>query len=503
MNPIRSNIIINSSVNAWIYYASLLAVLLLSFASYFIADVAQGQTTHAISHVGSYVITQYSLMAFFMLIAWYTSPNSSTLKSYKWLLLIAVIARVALIDIAPYSSNDVDRYLFDGRIAYEGYDPYQVSHNNPQLTELRKEWQPPQEHAKYVTLYPPLSLAFFTFSSSFGIENAQKVWQLILLTTGLLTLWITGLVLKKANKLKHLALVALSPLLILETGVGLHLDALSTLAVICAIYLWQHKKMALCGGVIGLGMAIKILPLMLLLPLFFIQRSFKKASALVVNCALTITLVYGTTYALGFYPVGSISVFFEKWRSASPLFSVINEQLSNVQVMVLILSIVGVFVSAIAYFCYKNSFSHHIKNNKVNSIGLSSEDFNNNSEKNKESNNVIYACLQLSVALPLFISPVLFPWYLLPLVPLLALWPNKYLIIWMLIMPLTYEVLGEFMANQNWNPAQWPIVILGIFYLFTLFNACTYIVKHFKTLNNDTNTRINHKKIIHVSSNKL
>lgn len=506
MNLIRFNGTINSSVKAWIYYGSLIGVLLLSFASYFIADVAQKQTTHLIGNVGSYVMWQYSLMALFMLLAWYSSSNLLQLKNYKALFFIAIVARVLLLDIAPYSSNDVDRYLFDGRIAYEGYDPYQVSHDNPQLTELRKEWQPPQEHAKYVTLYPPLSLALFTFSSSFGVENAQKVWQLILLTAGLLTLWIMGLVLKKAKKLKHLPLVALSPLLILETGVGLHLDALSTLTVIGAIYLWQHKKLAWCGAVIGIGMSIKVLPLMLLLPLFFIQRCFKKASALVINSLLMVVLIYGTTYALGFYPVGSIGVFFEKWRFASPLFSLINEQLSNGQIMALVLTIVGLFASAIAYFCYKSSFCHNcLKNKKLSSKslsgqGLSSEDFSN--KEKEQNNNTIYACLQLSVALPLLISPVVFPWYLMPLVPLLALWPNKYLIIWMLIMPLTYEVLGEFLANQIWEPAQWPIVILGIFYLFTLASAVIYIIKFFQQLRLDTgNNTI--KKTVNVSSNEL
>lgn len=486
-SPLNSPI--NKRIKPYVYYGSLIAVLLLSLSSYFIADVAQGKTTHPINTVSFYIIAQYSLMALFMLLTWYTSPNSSTFTSYKSLLLIAIVARVILIDIAPYTSNDVDRYLFDGRIAFEGYDPYQISHDDPKLTELRKTWQPPQEHAKYVTLYPPLSLALFTFSSSFGVENAQLAWQLILLIAGLLTVWVTGLVLKKAKKLKHLALVALSPLLILETGVGLHLDALSTLAVISAIYLWQQKKLACCGAVIGLGMAIKILPIMLLLPLFFIQRTIQGASTLVINSMLTVTLIYGTTYALGYYPVGSISVFFEKWRSASPLFSLVDNVLSPYQIMALIFGIVAILASVIAYLCYTYKFSHYIlKNNNVNNEHLSNKEA-------QQNNNIIYACLQLSVALPLLISPVLFPWYLLPLVPLLALWPNKYLIIWMLIMPLTYEVIGEFLSSQGWHPAQWPTTLLGVFYLFTLTSAFIYIVKHFQNLRTNTNT-------VHVSSNE-
>ncbi|GAA59131.1 hypothetical protein P20652_0990 [Pseudoalteromonas sp. BSi20652] len=85
-------------------------------------------------------------------------------------------------------------------------------------------------------------------------------------------MYVSALVLKKANKLNNLALVALSPLLILETGVGLHIDAFSALAVIVAIYFWQRQSLLYCGIAIGIGMSLKILPVMLLLPLFFYKN---------------------------------------------------------------------------------------------------------------------------------------------------------------------------------------------------------------------------------------
>jgi len=463
---LQPNASLSYQLKPWLYYGSLLAILLLSLASHFIADVAKGQSTDNMANVGLYVIAQYTLMAFFMLLAWYNSPNESSFRHYKALLMVAIITRVVLIDIAPYTSNDVDRYLFDGRIAYEGYDPYQLSHDSPQLTELRAQWQPPPEHAAYATLYPPVSLALFAFASSFGVENAQLAWQWLLLIAGLSTVWVAALVLKQAKKLKHIALVALSPLLILETGVGLHIDAFSTLAVISALYLWQQKRNALCGAIIGLGMAIKILPVMLLLPFFFSQKTMLDAFTLVFNCVLTVALIYCTTYALGYYPVGSIGVFFEKWRSASPLFSLIGERLSSTEIVIVILSILTIFSSAIAYLSFRYRRSLATKDNQ---------------HPEQASSHILYASIQMAIALPLLVSPVVFPWYLLPLVPVLALWPNKYLIGWMLIMPLTYEVLGQFIAYQLWQPAQWPINMLSVWFVFTLCCLALFMVKQFKS----------------------
>jgi hypothetical protein len=61
-----------------------------------------------------------------------------------------------------------------------------------------------------------------------------------------------------------------------------------------------------------------------------------------------------------------------------------------------------------------------------------------------------------------------------PLVPLMALYPNRYLIMWTLLMPLTYEVISQFICCQIWQPAQWPIWLLGLLQLFALVALVKY-----------------------------
>jgi len=431
--------------NVFLYYC-LLGVLALTLSSYYLSSIAVNNQ----EGVGFYTIAQYSVMTLLMLLAWKLSPTSSKLLDYKGLFFIAVIARVALLGIEPYTSNDVDRYLFDGRIAVEGFDPYRVSHNAPELKVLREQWQPPLEHAKYVTLYPPLALAFFSISASAGIDNAIIFWKLILLTAGLMTLWLTAKVLQHANKLKHIALVALSPLLILETSVGLHLDALSTLAVIGAIYCWQRNWIARTGVVIGLGALIKVLPLMLLLPLIFTLKNIKQLTALVLSAFITIVSIYLITISLDFHPVGSIGIFFEKWRFGAPLFVVLDNFLSGHQILAVMIALSALICSLVAYLCWH--YRQSITDNNV----------------------LLFGAMQLVIAMPLIVSPVTFPWYLMPLIPLMALYPNRYLIIWTLLMPLTYEVIGQFICCQIWQPAQWPLWLIGLLQLSALFALIKY-----------------------------
>jgi hypothetical protein len=438
-----------------LYYGSLIMVLTLSLISYPLSIIAKAPNFEAQS-IGIYTIVQYSAMAFFMLLAWYTSPTSDSIRSYRYMIIVAIIARLLLIGVEPYSSNDVDRYLFDGRIAFEGIDPYSISHDDPSLIELREQWQPPAEHAKYVTLYPPLALAMFTLSASAGIDYAQNIWQILILLASISTVIITSLILKKANKLKHLPLVALSPILILEAGVGLHIDTFSTLAITLAIYAWQRHKLVLCGLMIGLGTLIKMLPIMLLLPLFFLSKNIRQMLKLTVTAMLTILIGYGTFFAIGFKPIGSISTFFQKWRNASPLFELFDTYLSHTSMVTLLVIIIATITIGIASTC---CFT------KKQNIG-------------KDSNIIApkhAIAMQLAVALPLFLSPVLFPWYLMPLVPLLALRPNMYLFTWLLLMPLTYEVLDNFICCGHWQPASWPVWLLGILYLMTISKLILFL----------------------------
>ncbi|WP_448551760.1 glycosyltransferase 87 family protein [Thalassotalea montiporae] len=475
------------SRRSWLLYASLVGAVLVASMSHWLSEVHSQLSQAAITSttielggdgwslansdlvqwgMGNLVIVQFTLMCLCMLVAWYsvrayqqkTQQNTSFAASMtraSWLILAAgILARIVLLGVEPYTSNDVDRYLFDGRIALTGLDPYQVSHDDPALVELRTIWQPPAEHAAYPTLYPPLALALFSLAASVGIDHAQSLWQLMLTCASIASLWLMFLLLKAHNKLVHLPLIALSPIVIIETGAALHVDAFSTLAIVAALYCWQRNKLVLTGICVGLGVLTKILPLVLLMPLVFANFSLRRAITLVASAIATISLGYAITLALGLYPVGSIGVFFEKWRFAAPLFSL----LTPLGTQAFIAALAGVTLSLIAIVGYLASRQQANAQKPVA-----------NNEQTLLSNDLVSAC-QLALFIPLFISPVLFPWYLMPLAALVALKPNLALLLILGVMPFTYEVLDQFVCCQIWQPAQWPINLLAGAYLFALLS---------------------------------
>ncbi len=435
-----------------IHKASILFALPVVLISFFISRVHQSESSVSASNLGWLTIFQFAALTIVMLTAWWSAPKIK--KSFcfnfwsqsnplhkqhpfikiRLLLAVGVILRLVLIPIDSYTSNDVARYMFDGKIAISGLDPYQVNHNAPELAELKAKWQPPEEHAKYPTLYPPLALSLFALSASFGADNAALVWKLITTLASIATLGILTLMLRDLKKLHHLSLVALSPLLILEAGVGIHLDAVSTLLIAFALFSFLKHKHFFTGLFIGLGVLTKILPLMLMLPLFFGVKKIKPALTLATSMVLTVAVGYGIILALGFIPVGSIVTLFEKWRFGSPLFSFLSSITSG---KLLLASMLFFIISAASIIFIKTL-------------------------KLKQKITVTSPLLVWSMAIILLISPVVFPWYLMPLVPLVVLNPRPFMLTWISLMPLTYEVLGEFAANGSWMPANWPLMVVTI-----------------------------------------
>lgn len=424
----------------FIFYVSLIGFSLNILACFWIEP---SSIVKASATVGTATIIQFLVAGFFMLVAWKTyprpeNPKKLSIQEFNVFLIVVflgTVLRLLLIPIDSYTSNDTARYLFDGKLAYEGIDPYQTAHDAPELDVLKQEWLPPEEHAKYVTLYPPLALSLFAISASDGIENATLTWKLITVVFSILTLIIAASLLNSLHRQHYLPLIALSPLLILESGIGAHLDTVSAFCTALIVFSAWHKKPIWLGISIAIGTAIKLLPLALLMPIFLLaifKRKFTFAFITAFSTLLSLIIIYGTTFALGFKPIGSIGVFFQKWRFGSPLFTYLETLFNGQALLIVILSLFAIGLLLIAAYLF---FS-------------------------KENNtDTLLSGMQFVMTLPLILTPVIFPWYLMPLAVLAALHPKPWLLAWILLAPLSYEVLNQFLCCAIWQPASWPLVI--------------------------------------------
>lgn len=346
-------------------------------------------------------------------------------------LILSLFTCVILGALLPYTSNDSDRYLWDGAVFLSGIDPYITAPNDPVVADLRKIWPTPEEHAAYPTLYPPGGLSLFALCALSGPIYGIWVWKLLTSAATMLTLILTYKLLQERNLTRHFHLVAFSPLLLLEAQVGAHLDIFSALGIAAGLWCIEKDKILWAGIIIGLAATTKFLPAVIIGPYLFYLRP-QQAVKLFLGSAGAWISVYLITFGLGYKPLGLLPTFFEKWRGGAPLYPV----LENLQ------TVFGTSNRALL--------------TAISGIALLGFSVSAGLARNKH----IELALMLSLSIPLLLSPVLFPWYLLALIPFLALRPTLSLLAAISLTPLSYIVLNRWLSEGVWEQSDGPAKIL-------------------------------------------
>jgi len=375
--------------------------------------------------IGTGYIAIFLTMTFMSILCWRREIISPIA-----MLFLALLISVSLGFILPYSSNDSERYLWDGAVFLSGFDPYVTAPNDPNVARLRDIWPTPAEHAKYPTLYPPGGLSLFAICALAGPDYGIWVWKSLTTLAVILTLIISYKLLIARGLTRHFPLIALSPILLFETQIGAHLDIFSLLGIITALWCLERDKIFLAGMCIGLAATTKFLPAVIVGPFLLYLRP-KQALKLFVSAAVTWLGIYAVMFGLGYKPLGLLPTFFEKWRGGAPLFPVLESAQSMVKLSNRSF-IAALGALAVAGFGLSAWLAYHRK---------------------------IDIALALALSVPLLLSPVLFPWYMLALVPFLALRPSYTLFAAMTLAPLNYVVLDRWLSEGVWQQSAWPAQI--------------------------------------------
>jgi alpha-1,6-mannosyltransferase len=352
-----------------------------------------------------------------------------------WLWVVAALSRLIWIGAEPYTSEDMWRYLWDGAVLVEGFDPYHFAPIAPALEQLRQYWPLPPSNTSIPTLYPPLALALFAMASWVGAEGAFWAWKLMLALVSLGILAVMAILCQRLQKQYLLGWVALHPLLILEAGVGAHLDTWVALWLILALLAWQHKRAGWTGVFLGLGVITKLTPLVFV-PFFAI--TWRDRQRYVFGASL-LSVVFGAYLLAGLWglsALGSLGHFITHWSFGSPFMSLLSAFVPPM--LARWLSLAGL-VFALSYHLWRSQ--------KI----CAAEDPNI---------AALSSMLLYGIAIFWFFCPVVYPWYLMPMVVLWALRPNVWVWCWMMSFPLTYEVVISYTLEKRWEPALWPLIVL-------------------------------------------
>ena len=182
------------------------------------------------------------------------------------IIFAAIIFRLGLIASDPsVLSNDMYRYIWDGRIQQRGINPYLYPPSAPELESLRDDRIFPNINRKdYPTIYPAGAQVFFRIihilvgNSVAGFKGILVIFDLLtmLLLIAMLRIW--GL------NVARIIVYAWNPLVIFETAYSGHLEGVTVFLMVAAFYLYSTHKKFPAIIVLALSAAVKIYPALLL-----------------------------------------------------------------------------------------------------------------------------------------------------------------------------------------------------------------------------------------------
>lgn len=229
------------------------------------------------AHSGPFVVL---MLGSFCLCIW--SFFRLRIRNRRDVLLVlgfALLFRLTVLPATPDQSEDVYRYLWDGKLAASGINPYLYPPEAPQLAKFRDSQIYPKLNSKpYVTAYPPLSQAVFQLCySCFGPSYvAMKAIFSLFEFASLLLVW--RLLASFRASLQPLFLIAWNPFFVFEFSHSGHSDSLMMFLVLLSIYLLHQRRSVLAAGALAGSVLVKLHPA-LWLPFLWRRAGWRSSAA--------------------------------------------------------------------------------------------------------------------------------------------------------------------------------------------------------------------------------
>jgi len=313
-------------------------------------------------------------------------------------LVLAAVWHVEFLRLPPGADDDIHRYVWDGRLQKLGYNPYLVVPSDPSARDLHTSETRNLNNPNLPSPYPAGAQLFFRavttiYESTFALKLAFVVCEFAIV---LLLLD----VLRYSGKGTHLVLAfAWNPLLAIEVAGSGHIDIVGALLLLVSATALVRRWRVTAAIALGLAIAVKFLPVVLL-PLYWKRVRIRD----VALAAAVVGLLYVPFLNHGHIPIGSLGTYVQSFRFNGPVFAALV-QVAPPQLLAGLAVLVGLVTAA----WLRSTASE-----------LSPDTF------------------AWPMAATLLCAPAVFPWYLLWLLPFLTSTSTLLIIIWTVSMIPVY-----------------------------------------------------------------
>jgi hypothetical protein len=265
------------------------------------------------AELGSFQALYAVGFAFYALALWRAGRHPAPMTT-AIVLAVALAARIALLPVAPTLSDDLYRYVWEGRVVLAGENPYRESPLSPRLESLRdRDVYPRVNHPELATIYPPAALAGFALVAKVSATVwAMKLWVLLhdLALVALLVRWMRD---RGAGATAAVA-YAWSPLVLVEFAGSGHHDPTAMVWLVAAL-MWAERRPVGSAAALAVATLTKLWPL---IALPFLWRGWSARARLVATAAIGGGLAFYLFQARG--PDSGLAAYQRTWANNELLF---------------------------------------------------------------------------------------------------------------------------------------------------------------------------------------
>jgi alpha-1,6-mannosyltransferase len=335
-------------------------------------------------------------------------------------LVLAAVWHVEFLRLPPGGGDDIHRYVWDGRLQRLGYNPYFVVPSDPAVQGLYT----PETHilssSNLPSPYPPAAQLFFRAVTAIRESVSALKVAFVICDLGIALVLID--LLRSSARGPHWVLAyAWHPLLATEVAGSGHIDIVGTLLLVISAAALARRWRATAAIALGLAIAVKFLPIVLL-PLYWKRVRLRDAGL----AATVVGLLYVPFLNHGRIPTGSLGTYIQGFRFNGPVFAILTKVVSPqllAGVVVLVGLVTATWIRSAAPKGSPEAFAW-------------------------------------PMAASLLCAPVVFPWYLLWVLPFLTSASTVLIIVWTVSIIPTYVMWHLSTLTGMWGSLPGWVMLL-------------------------------------------
>jgi hypothetical protein len=359
-------------------------------------------------------------------------------RAFPLLVSAAVIFRVIGMTTLPTLSDDVYRFIWDGRLLAHGYNPFLylptdiIGSDIATTAELTDALLQKLNSPEYYTIYPPILQGWFWVVAKISSSEMGAVfWLRLPIFLGeVASIWLVYHLLKEFGKDNNAArrgtlLYALNPLVVIELTANIHYEGLTICFLLAGLYYFKKSKANFSATFLGLAAGVKLLPLIFLPALLDKKHLLKSTRYYLISGGIVLIPFVSFFDSLVIERFStSLDLYFRRFEFNAGLYYGLRDTgtfilgYNPIATIGPLLAIVS--LSMILFFSWTNRFTLSLPERWL-----------------------------WVLTTYLFCATTVHPWYVIPLVALSVLTRFRFPLLWSALLILTYTAYGNVPFQEN------------------------------------------------------